>query len=108
VTAWEVLDGGEGWIVVLAVAVADDGSGVAVVSAAAAEVVVVQESQTESNMLPQAIPAAMSAVIARRDRSSWMCCLNCTEKSCCLAGPSGKKSAGSFGRLGSLSWCCFG
>lgn len=47
-------------------AVADDGSGVAVVSAAA-EVVVVQESQTESNMLTQAIPAAMSAVIARRD-----------------------------------------
>jgi hypothetical protein len=64
VAAWEALDGGEGWIVVLAVA--DDGSGVAVVSAAA-EVVVVQESQTESNMLTQAIPAAMSAVIARRD-----------------------------------------
>jgi hypothetical protein len=105
VAAWEVLDGGEGWIVVLAVA--DDGSGVAVVSAAGV-VVVLQESQTESNMLPQAIPAAMSAVIARRDRSSWMCCLNCTEKSCCLAGPSGKKSAGSFGRLGNLSWCCFG
>lgn len=103
-TAWEVLDGGEGWIVVLAVA--DDGSGVTVLSAA--EVVVVRESQTESNMLPQAIPAAMSAGVARRDRSSWMRCLNCTEKSCCLAGPSGKRSAGSFGRLGNLSWCCFG